>query len=233
MAGGEVEDLAVAALEEDAGAEDVAALVPGGEDDLAVVGDVEGLAVHLGVGEREGGGDALGDGMAGADRPDALLLGDVAPEQRAGRAQHLAEDLGVVAGVEDDEAHAVVDAALDAVDQAVVNLVVGAVTPPHQHVRVVQQLVRKTLIRLVQRDRADLQVVGRQLVLQRVVDALRVELTDVGALLVVALLMNILIPDGHLYGHDAQSFLSFFGVVGSWVKYTTLSHTTLPRFNHL
>ena len=71
-------------------------------------GDVEVLAVHLVVRDDDRLRHAGGDRMRGIDGPDhlALAAGVRPPAQRAGGAHEALEDLRVVRGVEDDQAHA-------------------------------------------------------------------------------------------------------------------------------
>src|SRR5690606_6468200 len=106
VAGREIEDVAAAALEGDAGAEHVAAVIPADEHGLFRLGDREGLAVHLGFRNDEGGRQAGGDRMGTVDGPDPLLFPRLAPLQGARSAHQLPEDLGEMTGVKDDEAHA-------------------------------------------------------------------------------------------------------------------------------
>ena len=75
-----------------------------------------------------------GDRVAGVDDPEALALAGLAPLEVAGGAHQALEDLGEVAGVEDDQAHAVEDPLLDAIDDLVVDLAVGLVAPPEEDV---------------------------------------------------------------------------------------------------
>ena len=173
--------------------------------------DAEGLAVHLGVRDDERVRDALRDRVVLVDDPDALLLPDLAPAQRAVRAEHAAEDapaqravraehaaedLGVVAGVQDDEAHALQDAFLDAVDERVLDLVVAAVAPPEEHVGLLQQVLREPLLRHVEGDGRDLEIVGGEALGEGVVDAVGVEGADQVGPGAFLLLVDVLVPDG-------------------------------------
>ena len=64
-----------------------------------------------------------GIGCDAVDHPEPLALAGLAPAQAAGGAHQPLEDLREVAGVEDDQAHALVDALGDAVDDGVVDAV--------------------------------------------------------------------------------------------------------------
>ena len=69
------------------------------------------------------------------------------------------EGLGVMAGVEGDEAHlAEIHAGLDLLDQLVVDFAVCHVAPPEQDVGVFQNVIRQTLIGIVESGEADLEV---------------------------------------------------------------------------
>ena len=98
VTGLEVEDLAEAAGPGAAGAEDFAACEPADEDQIIGLGNVEVLAVHLFLGQFEGSGDALGDGMGGAGAPYARTVA-LAPLQTAGAAQDVLHGLGGMCGV--------------------------------------------------------------------------------------------------------------------------------------
>ena len=72
--------------------------------------------------------------------PETLALARLAPVQRAGRAHQPLEDLGEMAGMQDDQAHALPDALGDALDDLVVDRAVILVAPPEQHVGLGQPL---------------------------------------------------------------------------------------------
>ena len=63
-----------------------------------------------------------------------------------------------MAGVQDKQAHSLQHPLLHAVDQPVAHLFVRHVTPPEQHVGVVQQRIRQALVRIVERAAADLEI---------------------------------------------------------------------------
>ena len=126
------------ALPGEAGAEDLAAFEPGDEDGLHRLGDEEGLAVHLLVGELDAVAEAAEDRVGAVDDPEALALAGLAPAQGAGGAHEADEGLREVAGVEHDEAHALVDPLGDAVGGGVVDLGVGLVAPPEEDVGVLE-----------------------------------------------------------------------------------------------
>lgn len=105
MAGLEVEDLPRPAVPAAAGAEQLAAAEPAAEDDFIRIGNIEMLAVHLFLFQLKPSGDTFGDGMAGIHAPHPLKIA-VPPAQGAGGTHQEAERLGIMAGVEHDEAHA-------------------------------------------------------------------------------------------------------------------------------
>ena len=148
---GEVKNPPIAALPEAAAAHHLAAFVPRNENLAVGLGDVETLAVHLGVGNLKILADALGDGVVGGKVPDAFFLGNLAPLQGAVGAHHAAENLGEVSGVKDDEPHALKNPLLHAVHDFVLDLAVGHVAPPVQDVGVVEHLLGQPVLGLVQR----------------------------------------------------------------------------------
>ena len=150
VAGGEEEDLAVAAPEGAAAAEDLAAGEGGDEDQLIGGRDVEGLAVHLLGVDDDRVGDAAGDRMGRVHRPDQFAVLLAAPAQRAGRAHQLAEDLRPVSGVQHQQSHAGEHVLVYALDHLVGDVAVRGMPPPHQHVRAGQHLLGESVLRLGQ-----------------------------------------------------------------------------------
>ncbi len=150
MAGAEVENPARPAPPGGAGAEHFAAGEPADEDQLVRRRDAEGLAVHLLGRDLEARTDALGDGVGRVDDPKALLVGGLAPGERAGVAHEGLEDLRVVAAVEDDEAHALEYAGADLGDDGVGDVAMGDVAPPREHVGLFEHGVGETMLRLVE-----------------------------------------------------------------------------------
>ena len=98
--------------------------------------------------------------------------------------------------MQDDEAHALQNALLDAVHEGVLDLVVGAVAPPEQDVGAAKQIVREPLLGHVERNRLDLQVVGGEVLLQRTVNAARIETPDEVSEIPFGALVLELVPDG-------------------------------------
>ena len=192
VAGAEVEDPAGAAAEAAAAAEDLAAGERADEDELVGRRDVEVLAVHLLGVELDRLRDAGGDRVRRVDAPHELALALVAPAQAARGAEQPLEDLRVVAGVEHEQAHAAEHGGVHAVDDRVVDLVVGDVAPPGQHVGGVEHVLREPVLGLLLGGGAYLELSGEALG-DRAVDAARV---DRAHLLLLAL-MDVLVPDGH------------------------------------
>ena len=114
------------------------------------------LAVHLLRGDDDRVWDAGRDRVRRVDGPDELALALVAPLEAARGAEHALEDLGVVARVQDEQAHAAEHGLVDAGDDRVVDVVVGDVAPPGQDVGRVDHLLRKAVIGLVERGGAEL-----------------------------------------------------------------------------
>ena len=91
MPGLEVENLAVAALERHAAAEDVPPFEPADEDEFPVFGNVETLSIHLLVLQLEILPDSLCDRVERGDVPEPLLLARLAPLERGAAAGYGAE----------------------------------------------------------------------------------------------------------------------------------------------
>ena len=191
MAGAEVEDPPGAALPGHAGAEHLAALEPGDQHGLHRLGHEEGLAVHLLLGELDPVGQAREDRVAAVDRPEPLALAGLAPAQGAGSPHQADEGLGEMPGVEDDQAHALVDPGDHPLDDAVVDLAVGLVAPPDQHVGGVEPVLGQAVLGLVEGRGRDLDAVAGQGGRDGGVDAVGVDGPDHGVLALV----DELVPD--------------------------------------
>ncbi len=203
MAGTEVEHASEAALQREAAAEHLAALEPRHEDHMRVTGDHKGLAVHLLVGDVEVLGYAGGDRVRGIDAPDALQFPDLPPVQFAAGAVQLAEDLGHMSRVHHQQPHAVPHALAHPRHDGVIYLVVRRVSPPEQHVRGIQHILREAVFRLLQRGGADHEIRRGQTFGKAAVDTAGIKLSDRRLLLFV----NILVPDcdsdgGSCFLHD-------------------------------
>ena len=153
----EVDDPAATPPERAAAAEDLAALEPADEDEFVRRRDVEVLAVHLLLRQDERLVQALGDGMRRIHDPQPLGTAVLAPLEVAGRAHEPLEDPREVAGMEDDQAHAVEDPGVDPLDDRVAHLVVGDVAPPGQDVRLGKDRLGQAVLRLVQGGGPDLE----------------------------------------------------------------------------
>src|SRR6185437_11421615 len=106
MAGAEIDDSPASARPGAAAAEDFSAGKAADQDRFLGLGDIEEFAVHFFFFENEMIVDAVQDWMARAGDPENLSLADVAPFQIAGGSHQLLEDLGKVAAVKNDQAHA-------------------------------------------------------------------------------------------------------------------------------
>src|SRR4029077_20622319 len=89
--------------------------------------------------------------MAGTDRPDNLAVISLAPVQCAPCSHEPCEDLRPVARVKDDQTHSLDDALIYAVDHGVLHEVMTCVTPPCQHVRVIQDVIGEAVLRQFER----------------------------------------------------------------------------------
>src|SRR6185503_19786200 len=110
------------------------ALEPADEHERIRCGHVERRAVHLLVLEDERVAEAFGDRMRPVDDPEPLALARLAPLEVTAGPHEAPDHLRVMAGVEDDQPHAVEDAPLDPIDDRVVDLAVCDMAPPRQDV---------------------------------------------------------------------------------------------------
>src|SRR5215217_5713164 len=149
ITGREVEDLALAAPPATARPEDLASAEAGDEDQFIGAGDVEVLAVHLLLADHDRLRHSPGYGMGRRHRPNEFNLSGIAPCQRAGGAHQPDEDLGEVRGVQDQQAHAAENALMHPIDHLIINLSVGGVAPPGQHVCTCQHLPRQSVLWLI------------------------------------------------------------------------------------
>ena len=151
VAGLEVEDLAATAVEAAAAAEDFAALKPADEHEVVRCGDVEVFAVGLLVRDDDLFLETVDDGMGGIHDPHDHHLVVFSPlEVEGGGAADLVEDLGSVAGVQHDEAHAVLYTLVYALHDLVGDLMVCHVAPPDEHVGVLEHFLGEAVFRLTQ-----------------------------------------------------------------------------------
>ena len=88
---------------------------------------------------------------------------------------------------------------MDALDHGVVDLVVGQVTPPGQHVRLGEDRVGQAVLRFVERRRANVEARGAQAVGDDVVDAIGIDRPD----RLVGALVAVFVPDRDPRGHAA------------------------------
>jgi hypothetical protein len=89
--------------------------------------------------------------MSGANIPDKLsLVWVLSPAQCTGGSHQLLENLGKVPGVQDDKPHAVQDTVIDFINNGIVYLSVGHMSPPCQNIRIVQDIIREPMVRLFQ-----------------------------------------------------------------------------------
>ena len=149
MAGAEVKYFSGTALEGNAGAEHFTAFKPGHENGFEGFGNGEGLAIHFLVFDLDILAKASGDGMVAVDHPQALNFPRFAPFQRTWRAHQLAENLGEVAGMQDDEPHALPNALLHAFNDSVADCPMDLVAPPEQDIGVFQPLFSQAVFRHV------------------------------------------------------------------------------------
>ena len=197
VGGSEVKDASRAARVTAPAAKHLASLIRADEDELVRRRDVEELAIHLLVRDHDGLRQPRGDGMSRVHRPDHLALASRIgpPAQRAAGAHEAPEDLGVMARVQDHDAHAVEDARVHAFDDRVVDLVVGGVAPPGEHVGLRQRLFGQAVLWLVERGDANRDVAAQlptDPIRDRAVHAFGIDALDQ----FFAPLVDVLVPDG-------------------------------------
>ncbi len=81
-------------------------------------------------------------GWPGVANPKSLTFARLAPGEGATGAHQPFENLGVMRGVERDEAHPFPDAAEHPLDDVVLDLAVGGVAPPNENVGGVENAFR-------------------------------------------------------------------------------------------
>jgi hypothetical protein len=99
------------------------------------------------------------DGMARIHHPNAFPLTRLAPAQRTARAHEPLEELRPVPGVQNDQSHARQHPLLHPRHRFIEHLIMRRMPPPEQNVRFIENRLRNTLLRLIERRRADDEVV--------------------------------------------------------------------------
>ena len=152
MPGSEVKDIAASALKAAAAAEDFAAGERTNKNDGIGRRDVKGFAVHFRLGNHKGFAQAAGDGVRRLNHPNPFRLAIDARRHAAGSAHQLSEDLGTGAPMQRDEAHPLIhDAFVDALGDGIFDHLMGGVSPPDQHIGLVEDRFIQSMFRFVQR----------------------------------------------------------------------------------
>src|SRR4029077_6393503 len=192
----EVKDAATPAVEAAPAPEHLAAFVRADEHQLVWWRDVEVLAIHLLVRNDDRMWNAGRDRMRRAHGPHGLALAVLAPAKPAARAHQAHEDLRLVSGVQHDESHPVEHPRVHAVDHRVVHTLVRGVTPPREHVGLVQRRLGQAVVGFIER-RDAYRDVGGELAPDAVGDgrvhSLGVDLLD----RFLVLLVKVFVPDRH------------------------------------
>src|SRR3712207_1428795 len=128
--------------------------------------------------------------MPGCHYPEPLTV-VVTPLKVAARAHEPLEDLGEVPGVEHYKAHTGEHSLVHPLDYVVGYLLVGHVSPPEEHVRRVENLLCKAVLRLVEDGGPDLEAAISERRRQSTVNAVGIDLRG----LLVGSLVSVLIPD--------------------------------------
>ena len=207
VAGLEIEDFACSPAEHTAGAEDLSALVPADKDQLIRLRNQERLRIHLLLSQIDIGAYALDNGMGRIDRPDPGGGAVLTPAKLPGGSQQPLEGLGDMPGMEHDQTHAAQHPIRHPLGGFIRNLLMMGMTPPEQHVRIVQHLLGQSVLRLVQGGEAHLK--GRVLS-QSFPDALMEPLGIDGLDRLHLLFMTEFVPDSHtnLFAFHYKSLLS-------------------------
>ena len=132
------------------------------------------LAVHFLVLYLKVGGQPLGDGMRGVDDEDALTLAHLVPGKGAGGAHQAHKGLGLVAGVQHDQAHAGEHVHLHPLGYLVGHQMVAYMAPPYQHISIGQHFLGQAALGIIQRGGANGDVLAFQHALDSHVQAVRV-----------------------------------------------------------
>ena len=194
VTGLEIENSAVSACECATASEYLAAVEPAHEDYILGIGNIEGLAVHLLGIENEGLVNSRSDGVVGLNSPDALSCA-VSPLEITGGAAELAEDLGVVARMENYESHSAENSLMYSVNYLIGYLVMSHVSPPDHNVGVVHYCLSKTALLVVESCGANLDVVALKYACEVSVKTAGVELKYSG----VGFFVTIFVPNCNLH----------------------------------
>ena len=151
MTGLEIENLAAAIVIAAAAAQHGTAGEPADEHQFVRCGNVEMLTVGFFYRQLEKFRQTLRNGMTGHDSKDPFSVVSHPPLGTAPGTHRSAERLGIMAGMQHDEPHAVPNATGNALHQLVLYLSVRRMPPPDQHVGAVQNVLGQALLRIVQR----------------------------------------------------------------------------------
>ena len=102
--------------------------------------------------------------------------------------------------MQDHQTHAFEHTLLNAIHQAIVNLIVGCVSPPKQYVRRIEPLFGQPLVGLIQRRSRNVEDFRQKLIepiSDGLVNAVRINLRDFGLILFV----NEFVPNRNVNGH--------------------------------
>src|SRR5215217_6616952 len=134
--------------------------------------------------------------MRWRDNPNSLDFVRDAPDEIARRSHQSLEDLRVVSRMEDDQPHAVQDSTLNPIDRFVTDLFVRLVPPPDKHVGFHQHVLGESVIWLIQRCRADVEVArGAEPLGDGAMDPVRID----RSVAFILTFVPVFIPDGDAY----------------------------------
>lgn len=170
----EIEDPSVAAVEGTACTEYLAAFVPAHKHDLVGLGDTERLGIGFDAVELKISADSLRDRVGGVNSPDTFKVAVLTPGEVAGRAHKRFKDLAVVRGMQADNAHTLEHRFLYSVHHLVGHVVVAHMSPPDEHVGIIEHLLRESAFLVLERCGADVDIVALQKVGDRLVDTVGV-----------------------------------------------------------
>ena len=192
VAGPEVEHIARTPFVGQARPEHLAALKPADKHGFQRIGHAERLAIHFLLLQLEMLGQAPGNRVVPGRDPQTFPLARLAPGQVARGAHDLFENLGKMRRMQQDQTHAGPDRLGHTFDHGILDLAMGGMPPPDQHVRFGQTGSRQAMFGFLQSGRGGRNpLVGVQRIGNALVHPLGVNVCDD----LVCLFVDVFAPD--------------------------------------
>lgn len=156
MARAEIEDAAFAAMEAAPASKYFAAGEPTDKHQLIRFWNIETLAIHFGLRNLKVFRNSIHDWVPVRDDPQPFLFTRFTPLQIAGSAHTLFEYLGIVSRMKADEAHAVHDPSIYALDNLIAYFPMRGMSPPDQNIGLIQDFLGQPMLGLIQSRRPDI-----------------------------------------------------------------------------